>query len=566
MPHDLVIRGGNIVDGTGAEPFTGDVAVDGATISKVGKVDDRGAKEVDAEGHAVTPGFVDLHTHFDAQAGWDPLLTPVSWHGVTTALFGNCGVTFAPCKPADREFLAGMMETVEDIPKDAILGGLPWDWESYGQYLDSIEKLNPAINITGLVGHCASRFYVMGERAITDDATEDEIRQIAALVGQSVKEGAIGFSTNRLPGHVLPDGRSIPGTFAQPEELVAISEQVGKHGGILQSVLNYGKLDDEMAILTKQGRAGRTRMLFSAPYNPGTDGQGTGYDAAIASMKAEGIDISGLTLPRSGGFLSGLKTDILFAPGAGLRPRGTTAWGSLVKLDFEARLAAIQDADTRAKLVEEAKADPTIEERAANYFWLGDEDRPQYVKPAEQSLKSLAKAAGKHPVEIWLDKMLETDGQAMFHVRFFNTDLEALPGFLKADWVLPGIGDAGAHVSQIMDSGWTSFLLSHWVREKGEFSIQEAVRRMTSASARVLGFTDRGALREGMKADINVIDMTRVRERQPKLVHDFPGGAPRLIQKAVGYKATVCNGTVILADDEHTGERAGLVLRNPSMA
>ena len=566
MPHDLVIRGGNVVDGTGAEPFIGDVAVDGANISKVGKVDDRGDREIDAEGHAVTPGFVDLHTHFDAQAGWDPLLTPVSWHGVTTALFGNCGVTFAPCKPADREFLAGMMETVEDIPKDAILTGLPWDWESYGQYLDSIEKLDPAINITGLVGHCASRFYVMGERAITDDATEDEIRQIADLVGQSVKEGAIGFSTNRLPGHVLPDGRSIPGTFAQPEELVAISEQVGKHGGILQSVLNYSKLDDEMAILTKQGRAGRTRMLFSAPYNPATDGQGTGYDAAIASMKAEGIDISGLTLPRSGGFLSGLKTDILFAPGAALRPRETTAWGSLVKLDFEARLAAIQDADTRAKLVEEAKADPTIAQRAANYFWLGDDDRPQYVKPAEQSLKSLAKAAGKHPVEIWLDKMLETDGQAMFHVRFFNTDLEALPGFLKADWILPGIGDAGAHVSQIMDSGWTSFLLSHWVREKGEFSIQEAVRRMTSASARVLGFADRGTLREGMKADINVIDMSRVRERQPKLVHDFPGGAPRLIQKAVGYKATVCNGTMILADDEHTGERAGRVLRNPATA
>ena len=565
MTHDLVIRGGSVVDGTGAEPFTGDIAVDGNTITKVGKVDASGSREIDAEGHTVTPGFVDLHTHFDAQAGWDPLLTPASWHGVTTALFGNCGVTFAPCKPADREFLAGMMETVEDIPKAAILGGLKWDWESYGEYLDSIEKLGPAINITGLVGHCASRFYVMGERAITDDASEDEIRQIAALVGQSVKEGAIGFSTNRLPGHVLPDGRSIPGTFAKEAELVAISEQVGKHGGILQSVLNYSKLDDEMAMLTKQGRAGRTRMLFSAPYQPGANGEGTGYDDAISAMKSEGIDISGLTLPRSGGFLSGLKTDILFAPGAGLRPLATTAWGGLVKLDFDSRLAAIRDAETRAKLIEEAKADPTIEERTANYFWLGDEDRPQYVKPAEQSLRSLAKAAGKHPVEVWLDKMLETDGEAMFHVRFFNTDLERLPGFLKADWILPGIGDAGAHVSQIMDAGWTSFLLAHWVRDKGEFSVQEAVRRMTSASARVLGFADRGALREGMKADVNVIDMTRVAERQPKLVHDFPGGAPRLIQKAVGYKATVCNGTVILADDELTGERAGQVLRNPTM-
>ena len=265
MAHDLVIRGGGIVDGTGSEPFTGDIAVDGGTIAKVGKVEDSGHREIDAEGHVVTPGFVDLHTHFDAQAGWDPLLTPVSWHGVTTALFGNCGVTFAPCKPADREFLAGMMETVEDIPRNAILTGLPWDWESYGEYLDSIEKLGPAINITGLVGHCASRFYVMGERAVEEDPSEDEIGQIAELVGRSVAEGAIGFSTNRLPGHVLPDGRSIPGTFAKEAELVAISEAVGKAGGILQSVLNYGNLDDEMAMLTKQGRAAGTRLLFSAP-------------------------------------------------------------------------------------------------------------------------------------------------------------------------------------------------------------------------------------------------------------------------------------------------------------
>ncbi len=564
MAHDLVIRGGSVVDGTGEVAFDADVAIDGDSISAVGKVAAAGKREIDAGGHAVTPGFVDLHTHFDAQAGWDPLLTPVSWHGVTTALFGNCGVTFAPCKPADREFLAGMMETVEDIPKNAILTGLPWDWESYGQYLDSIEKLDPAINITGLVGHCASRFYVMGERAIEEDASEDEIRQIAALVGQSVKEGAIGFSTNRLPGHVLPDGRSIPGTFAKEEELVAISEQVGRNGGILQSVLNYGKLGEEMALLTKQGRAGRTRLLFSAPYHPGATGDGTGYDDAINAMKDEGIDVSGLTLPRSGGFLSGLKTDILFAPGAALRPRTTSAWGSLVKLDFNARLAAIRDANTRTKLIEEAKADPTTSQRAAAYFWLGDGDQPQYVKPSDQSLKSLAEAAGVHPVEVWLDKMLETDGQAMFHVRFFNTDLESLPSFLKEDWILPGIGDAGAHVSQIMDSGWTSFLLSHWVRDKAEFSIEEAVRRMTSASARVLGFADRGVLREGMKADVNVIDLGRVAERQPKLVHDFPGGAPRLIQKAVGYKATVCNGSVILEDDEHTGDRSGKVLRNPA--
>ena len=557
MAYDLVIRGGNVVDGTGAAPFAGDVAIDGETIAEVGKVAAPGRREIDAAGLVVTPGFVDLHTHFDAQAGWDPLLTPVSWHGVTTALFGNCGVTFAPCKPADREFLAGMMETVEDIPKNAILTGLPWDWESYGQYLDSIEKLDPAINITGLVGHCASRFFVMGERAIEEDASEDEIRQIAALVGKSVQEGAIGFSTNRLPAHVLPDGRSIPGTFAKAEELVAISEAVGKHGGILQSVLNYSKLDDEMALLTKQCRAAGTRILFSAPYTPGPGGKGTGYDQAIAAMQDEGLDVNALTLPRSGGFLSGLRTDALFP---------TPAWAELRKLDFAARLAAIRDAETRRKLIEEASAQAAIEERARACFWLGDGDRPHYTRGSEESLYSMAKAAGVHPVELWLDKMLETNGEALFHLRFFNQDLESLKSFLTTDWVLPGIGDAGAHVSQIMDSGWTSFLLAHWVREQGLFSVEEAVRRMTSASARVLGFADRGTLAAGMKADVNVVELEAVAERQPQLVHDFPGGAPRLIQKAVGYKATVCNGTPILIDDEHTGERAGRVLRNPATA
>ena len=557
MAHDLVIRGGNVVDGTGSEPFAGDVAVDGVTISKVGDVKDAGHREIDAEGHVVTPGFVDLHTHFDAQAGWDPLLTPVSWHGVTTALFGNCGVTFAPCKPADREFLAGMMETVEDIPRNAILTGLPWDWESYGEYLDSIEKLGPAINITGLVGHCASRFYVMGERAVEEDPTDAEITQIAELVGRSVTEGAIGFSTNRLPGHVLPDGRSIPGTFAKEDELIAISKAVGEAGGILQSVLNYGKLDDEMAMLTMQGRAAGTRLLFSAPYHPGTNGSETGYDHAIASMRDEGLDVSGLTLPRSGGFLSGLTTDMLFP---------TPTWGEVRKLDFRGRLAAIRDEDTRRKLIDEAKEMPRIEQGARAYFWLGDDDRPQYTRGTEESLYSMAKAAGVHPVELWLDKMLKTNGEAMFHVRFFNLDLKRLESFLTADWILPGIGDAGAHVSQIMDSGWTSFLLSHWVRERELFTIEEAVRRMTSASARVLGFNDRGTVAEGMKADINVIDLDRVAERQPKLVHDFPGGAPRLIQKAVGYRATVCNGAVILVDDEHTGHRSGQVLRNPASA
>ena len=554
MAHDLVIRDGLIVDGTGADAYRGDVAIDGDSIAAVGEVQGNGKREIDANGNAITPGFVDLHTHFDAQAGWDPLLTPASWHGVTTALIGNCGVTFAPCKPSDQTTLAGIMETVEDIPKQAIMEGLAWDWESYGEYLDSIERLGPAINLAGLVGHCASRLYVMGEeRAIEDHPTDDEVKQISALVGQSIKEGAVGFSSNRLPGHVGPDGRSIPGTFAKTGELEAIAKSVGQAGGILQFVLNYSNLADEMSLITTQAKEAGTRLLFSAPFNPGAEGDLTGYDKAIASMRADGVDVSGLTLPRSGGFLSGLKTDILFA---------APAFDELRAMNFDTRLQAIRNEDFRRKLIESAKHDPAIAERTRDYYYIGNADRPNYTKGRDESLQALAIEAGEHPVETWLRYMDDTDGEALFHVRFFNHNLDQVSEFLKADWILPGIGDAGAHVSQIMDSGWPSFLLAHWHRDEGVFSVEEAVRKMTSAQARVIGMDDRGVLAAGKRADINVIDLDRVAERQPRLVHDFPNGAPRLIQKAVGYEATLVNGAVMLEKDEHTGERSGRVLRN----
>lgn len=552
MAHDLVIRDGLIVDGTGAEAYRGDVAVDGDCIAALGEVSDKGTQEIDAEGHLITPGFIDSHTHLDAQVGWDPMLTPVSWHGITTVLIGNCGVTFAPCKPTDRGFLAGMMETVEDIPKDAILNGLPWNWESYGEYLDSVDAMHPVLNITGLIGHSAMRVYVMGERAVDEDPTADEIQQMAELAGRAVRDGAIGFSSSRLPAHVLPDGRSIPGTFAKADELHAISKTVGANGGILQFVLDYEKLTEEMALITEQGRTADTRVLFSAPI--GRSGYASEYEQAMTTAKAEGIDVSGLTLPRSGGFLSSLSTGIFFA---------YVRWGKeLRKMDFDARLEAIRNDEFRAKLIATGKAEPKIEQVARNTYWLGDSDRPHYTRNQNESLLSLAEAAGEHPVETWLRFMLDSNGLGMFHTRFFNHNLDQVRELLQADWVLPGIGDAGAHATQIIDSGWTSFMLSHWVREQGVFSIEEAVRKLTSAQARVLGMTDRGTLAAGQRADINVIDLNRLSERQPKIVHDLPGDAPRLIQKAHGYRATLCNGRVILRDDELTGDRPGRVLRN----
>ncbi len=563
MTFDLIIRRGLIVDGTGAEPFIGDVAIDGDTIVAMGVVDGEGAREIDADGHAVTPGFVDLHTHLDAQVGWDPALTPVVWHGVTTALLGNCGVTFAPCKPEDREVLAGMMESVEDIPSDTILHGLPWDWETYGEYLDSVEKLAPAINVVGMVGHCAIRTYVMGDRGVDEEPTPDEIEQMAVLAGKSVAEGAIGFSSSRLLAHRMPDGRSIPGTFAKTDEMVAIAKALGENNGLVQNVLEYSRFESEMEILRQQALAANTRAIFTAPHVPGPDGKGNAYAAHVEGMRAEGLDVTALTLPRSGGFLSGLKTNIMIMPPDTFVPGSmTAAWRELVKLGFEDRLEAIRDEETRAKLVEEAKQSKLVDMFAASFFSLGDGEAPIYDKDPSEGLPALAKAAGEHPSETWLRTMDESDGEALFHVRFFNRDYTAVEEFLQNDWVLPSLGDAGAHLTQIIDAGWPTFMLSHWHRKKGTFSLAETIRLLTSAQARILGFSDRGTLTIGMRADVNVIDIDRVVEGQPTLVNDFPGGVPRLIQKAQGYRATICNGSVIVSEGELTGERAGQVLRN----
>ena len=552
MNHDLVIRNGTVVDGTGDEPFEGDVAIDGNTISAVGEVSGKGREEIDAAGHAVTPGFIDLHTHLDAQIGWDPHMTSVTWHGVTTALLGNCGVTFAPCRKEDREFLAGMMETVEDIPRHAILTGLPWDWESYGGYLDSIERLGPMVNVCGLVGHSATRFNVMGERAIEEQATPEEIEKIAALAAQSVKEGALGFSVNRHPGHTLPDRRPIPGTFASHEEMLAIARAVGAEGGLMQIVPNFGKVEEEMDLMAQEGQT--SRVLFSAIAE-----HREALDEKVTAMRADGVDITAVTVPRAGGGIIGLATNNFWR---------TPSWNKLREMDFDARPAAIADETFRAKLVAEVKGNEQLNEQVLKttrrYYPMGDGPRPIYTRSRYESLFDIAAAAGEHPCETWLRLTLESNGKLLFHVRSFNVNLENLEQLITTDWAMPGLGDAGAHVSGMIDSGWATFVLSHWYRDNGTYAIEEAVRRIAAEPARVLRLSDRGTLETGKKADLNVIDIDRLEERQPYIVHDFPGGAPRFQQRAQGYKATVCNGQVTLRDDEHTGVCAGQVLRHGS--
>ena len=542
MTHDIVIRGGRIVDGTGAEPFSGDVAVKDGRIAEIGKVASTGAREIDADGAIVTPGFIDLHTHLDAQIGWDPDLTPISWHGVTTALMGNCGVNFAPCKPADREFLAGMMESVEDIPRGAILTGLPWTWEDYGGYLDSIETLRPGINLAGLVGHSAVRYYVMGDRSFAEDASADEVAQMANIVAKAVDAGAAGFSTNRFAPHKAPDGRSIPGTFADPSELIAIGKAVAARGALMQAV---GATGDVLKAMADQPGS---RVLFS--YGVGA-AKGDGRRSAEGVDKlAEGRDLTAICQVKGTGFMFGLQCSLPF--------RGET-WDSVRALDLKGRVAAIKDPTTAAKLIAEGETRLPLE----HTYYIGDGETPNLTAPRNASARDDMAKTGESFVELFLRLSRETEGRALFNYRLFCQDMDELGDlFAHSNNVLPSLGDAGAHVSQIIDADWATFTLKYWVKERAVYSLAQGIKRMTSDGARVMGLSDRGTLKVGMRADVNVIDFDRLTQLQPTIVHNFPGGAPHFTQRARGYKATLVNGAVNVLDDQSTGARAGMVLRH----
>jgi len=431
------------------------------------------------------------------------------------------------------------------------LNGLPWNWEGYGGYLDALEALNPAINVAGLVGHCAVRFYVMGDRAVDEQPTEAERDRMAEVVGESISEGAAGFSTSRFLGHYLPDGRHVPGTHAQHDELVRIAEAVAAAGGgLMQNVLNLtGDFSGEIELLREQAAATGDRVLFSITAG-NRDESGRAINEMIDGLVAEGLDVNAVAIPRGSGLIVGLVNEL---------PWRSKAWHRLSQLDFAGRLAAIEDADTCATLVAEARK-KGMRVPASRVFPLGG-SVPNYAAAPEENLQSLADTAGEHPAETFLRLCRESRGEALFVVRMFNPNARALADLISGNRVLPGLGDAGAHVGQIMDSGWATFVLSHWVREAGLYTVSEAVRRLTAAPARILGLGDRGVVAEGMRADLNVIDLDRVREELPTFVHDFPGGAGRFVQRAVGYRATVCNGEIILENDEHTGARAGQVLR-----
>ena len=544
MEYDLLIKNGTIVDGTGSDPYSGDISIKDGVITEIGEVSGEAAEIIDAEGMTVSPGFVDIHTHLDAQIGWDPEMTPICWHGVTTALIGNCGLTFAPCKPDDVELLAGMMETVEDIPKEAILSGLSWNWEHYGQYLDMLEELKPSLNVAGLVGHCAVRYYVMGDRSFDEQATDAEKQQMADIVEKAMKDGAVGFSTNRYEPHKAPDGRPIPGTYAESAELVEIAKVVGPQDGLMQLV--GADFDIMKSVADTEG----SRVLFSY----GCSGEkGSGKEAAtqLDELNLKGRNITGISHTRGSGYMFGLQSGI---------PISGTAWDELRAKDFEGRLKAINDETFCKALVAEAREPKSCGIPLQKVYFLGLDEIPDHN--SAQNLIELSKSAAEHWSETFLRLSRASQGRGLFNWRMFGGNLKEQGKLFASEHLIPGLGDVGAHVSQIMDAGWASFMLSHYVRETSVFTLPQAIKRMTADPAAVIGLNDRGILKAGMKADINVFNPEEVAELQPVLVNDFPGDAPRYIQKSRGFKATLVNGQINVLDGEPTGARAGQVLRH----
>jgi len=562
MAHDLVITGGTVVDGTGAPGRRADVAVDGDRITAVGDVDAGGAgRVIDAEGRLVTPGFVDLHSHLDAQVGWDPLMSSSCWHGVTSVVMGNCGMTFAPVRPGQAETLATMMESVEDIPAACILDGLSWEWESYGEYLDAVGSLPLGINAGGYVGDVAIRTYVCGEAACEPDfaATDDQLATMAAIVRDAIVAGALGYSVSRSLFHRVPDGRNVPGTWSAPEEFFAIAGPLGELGrGVLESAPRYNeenghgsRVEEELAWMAELSR--RTGRPFSFNLQQ-IASLGDHYRQVIAlseEANRNGARLRPQITPRSVG--------VLFSFAANTLIDDLPSFAALKHRDLAGRLAAIRDPEVRARLVEEG-AGKAVDPFERMYLVRPDDVRYAYTDA--DSIAAIARAAGVTPVEAYLDAMDASDGRAIVNWPVMNQDESAIEEQLASPTTILGLADAGAHATQIMDASQPTYLLAHWARDRQVLTVEEAVRRLSWDTADFVGYRDRGRVAEGAYADLNVIDLDALALEVPEIAHDFPGGVPRFVQRARGIEHTIVNGEPFLDGGEHTGALAGRLLRS----
>ena len=562
--YDSIIRNGTIIDGTGDDRFVADVAIKDGKIAKIGQITETATNEIDAKGKLVTPGWVDIHTHYDGQATWDPLLAPSSWHGVTTVVMGNCGVGFAPVKPEDRNFLIELMEGVEDIPGAALSEGIDWQWESFPEYLDTLEAIPRAIDVATQVPHGAIRAYVMGERCNTDYApTEAEVNEMAELVREGVEAGALGFSSSKTLLHKDIHGEYMPGTFSGNDEMLALGLGMkGLKNSVFELVSDHLGDDKEWAWVTDfQKQTGLTVTLI-ATTAPAYE-NGKMYKLA-EQARAEGREIRPQAAGRPTGVLHGLQSSFnAFV--------GHPTWrNELANLDHDALLARLADPATKAQILSEQSVIKgglmqDLPSLMGQVFPLGE--NPNYEPLPEESIAGIAKSRGLDVMDVMYDMLVANDGKELFYQPlggYQGFSLDYQKKLLEHPNVLFGLSDGGAHCGVIADAGMPTFIMTHWGRDRtrgDKMSLEFIVKSLTSSTAHAYGMFDRGQLTEGMIADINVIDFDGLRLHRPEAVFDLPAGGRRLVQRAEGYEITIKSGEVIFNNGQHSGALPGKLVR-----
>ncbi len=562
--HDLVIRNGMVVDGTGRPRFEGDVAVDGGAISSIGEVSGRGRREIEAKDMLVAPGWVDVHTHYDGQVTWDPLLAPSSWHGVTTLVMGNCGVGFAPVRRGEESFLIELMEGVEDIPGTALYEGIDWQWESFPEYMDALARMPRVLDVAAQVPHCAIRAYVLGERAHDLEVTGEEIAEMARLTREAMRAGAVGFSTSRTILHRSRHGL-VPGTRSKPEELLAIGAALGEAGhGVFEMVSDLQGQEPDLSWMVDYCRRTGRVLTFALAQTPMQPEAWRETLERVESLAAAGVRIAPQVPCRPTGMLYGLQSS--------LHPFIThpTYRRELAGLAHEDRVARMRDPQVRARLLAEEPDTDNLIARVLMTNWpqifpLGDP--PDYEPEPQSSVAAAAAREDRRPEETVYDWILERDGRQLLFAplaNYVDGNFDVLREMMLHPRTVLGLSDGGAHCGLICDASMPSYLLTHWARDRrrGErIPLEQAVHLQTGNTAAVYGIADRGTLEVGKKADINVIDLDALTLKAPEMVFDLPAGGRRLVQRADGYRFTVVAGEVTFEDGEDTGARPGRLVR-----
>jgi N-acyl-D-amino-acid deacylase len=564
--HDLIIRGGSVIDGSGNERMTADIAIDGEQITAVGQVTDGARRVIDASGCLVTPGWVDVHTHYDGQATWDPILAPSSWHGVTTVVMGNCGVGFAPVRPGEHNFLIELMEAVEDIPGTALVEGMTWGWETFAEYLDALEAMPRTIDIGTQVPHAAVRAYVMGRRCNSQDdlPTDAEIAQMAAIVREGIQAGALGFSSSRTLLHKDKYGVHMPGTFAGSDEMLALGLSMkGLSHGVFELVSDHLGSDDEWAwvqqFAAETGRPVTLVATSAAAY------EGNKMFKLAEAARLQGIEVRPQIAGRPTGVLHGLQSNFhIFV-------RHPTFATELARLPLPEMVARLRDPSIRSRILgEQSSIGRTVGGASlADLLWqifpLGE--APNYEPNREDSIAGIAERRGQSAFEVMYDLLVANDGKELFYQPLggyasYNFD------FFRANMLHPniifGLSDGGAHCGVIADAGMPTFILTHWGRDrsKGErLPLEYLVRKLSFDTAAAYGMHDRGLLAAGQLADVNVIDFDKLTLHRPEAVFDLPAGGKRLVQQVDGYRHIIKRGTPIFADGQHTGALPGKLVR-----